>query len=380
MKHCSGLMPWKGHLMQKSDTVQIQPIQQFMESYKPITMANACKRWLLERDVKELLAYSVGGGVVLGDLLVGGGVRGQISPDLLDGFKNLMGENAHTIPEIEALLLDKLITGDESVIGMISKIKGQIGENYFIDTAKNMGLDARLAESGSQEGWDVAIGDGIQNAKQYIQVKTYESANAVIQHMKDVAEKVNAGLITDGDAVVRTIDFAVPHDIYAEVKSKASELGLSADVIKLDLTSTEAAEFVQQGFDAVGLAGLEEMLSRFAVGSGTAFALHAVVTAYLMRKRNDENQCFLKEVSTQGVISSGSIATALLTESTLKVLGFATGSIPAIGAIILTSMAARGVFRRILSRPHYAEWLQGQTNKLNNTIKTLEYNRELKTL
>ncbi len=366
--------------MQKSDTVQIQPIQQFMESYKPITMANACKRWLLERDVKELLAYSVGGGVVLGDLLVGGGVRGQISPDLLDGFKNLMGENAHTIPEIEALLLDKLITGDESVIGMISKIKGQIGENYFIDTAKNMGLDARLAESGSQEGWDVAIGDGIQNAKQYIQVKTYESANAVIQHMKDVAEKVNAGLITDGDAVVRTIDFAVPHDIYAEVKSKASELGLSADVIKLDLTSTEAAEFVQQGFDAVGLAGLEEMLSRFAVGSGTAFALHAVVTAYLMRKRNDENQCFLKEVSTQGVISSGSIATALLTESTLKVLGFATGSIPAIGAIILTSMAARGVFRRILSRPHYAEWLQGQTNKLNNTIKTLEYNRELKTL
>jgi hypothetical protein len=164
------------------------------------------------------------------------------------------------------------------------------------------------------------------------------------------------------------------------VKSKASELGLSAAVIKLDLTSTEAAEFVQQGFDAVGLAGLEEMLSRFAVGSGTAFALHAVITAYLMRKRNDENQYFLKGVSTQGVISSGSIATALLTESTLKVLGFATGSIPAIGAIILTSMAARGVFRRILSRHHYAEWLQDQTKKLNNTIKTLEYSEGLKTL
>ncbi len=361
--------------MQKSNQGQEGlALQQFMSAYKPITMAEASRRWLLERDVRELLGYSVGGGIVLGDLLLGGGVQGQISPELINGFQNLMGDNANTIPEIERLLLEKLLAGDESVMGMISKIKGQIGEDFFISAARENGLDAHLAESGSQEGWDVAIGDGIDQAKQYIQVKTYESADAVIQHMKEVAEKVDAGIITDGDTIVRAIDFAVPYDIYNEVVSKANELGLSANnVIPLNLTSIEAGEIVQQGFDAVGLSSLDDILSRFAVGSGTAFALHAVITAYLMRKRNDESKNFLKEVSKQGVISSGGIATALLTESTLKVLGVATGSVPAIGAIILTSMVARGVFSRILSREHYAEWLASQTDKLKVSMKSLEY-------
>ncbi len=359
--------------MQKNNKTQQKPIQQFMSAYKPISMSEACRRWLLERDVKEFLAYSVGGGVVLGDLLLGGGVRGQVSPELLSGFQNLMGQKADTIPEIESILLDKLIAGDESVMGMISKIKGQIGEDYFVDAAREMGLEASLAESGSQEGWDVVLGDGIDHAKQYIQVKTYESADAVIHHMKEVGEKVDAGIITDGDTVVQVIDFAVPQDIYDEVVSKAAELGLSANVVSLDLTAVEASELVQQGFNAVGLSDLNEMLSRFAVGSGTAIALHAVVAAYLMRKHNDESGDFLKEVSTQGAISSGGIATALLTESTLKVLGLATGSIPAIGAIVLTSMVARGVFRRILSREHYAEWLVSQTDKLKVSIQSLEY-------
>ncbi|MDD3021336.1 MAG: hypothetical protein PHX61_10250 [Alphaproteobacteria bacterium] len=365
--------------MQRNEAQQ-KPMQQFMSAYKPISMSEACRRWLLEREVKEFLAYSVGGGVVLGDLLLGGGVRGQISPELLNGFQNLMGEKADSIAEIETLLLDKLIAGDDSVMGMISKIKGQIGEDYFVSAAGEMGLEANLAESGSQEGWDVALGDGIGHAKQYIQVKTYESADGVILKMKEVAEKVDAGIITDGDAVVRAIDFAVPHDIYAEVVSKAAELGLSSNVVSLDLTAAEASEIVQQGFNAVGLSDLNEMLSRFAVGSGTAVALHAVIAAYLMRKHNDESGNFLKDVSTQGAISSGGIATALLTESTLKVLGFATGSIPAIGAIVLTSMVARGVFSRILSREHYAEWLVSQTDKLKVSMQLLEHGKVMPSL
>ncbi len=339
-------------------------IKKFMDMHELMTMAKAFKRWMLEIEIRAFLNYSIGGGVVIGDLLIGGGVRGKISPELVAGFQNLMGDEADSISELESILLEKLVAGDKSVLGMINKIKGQIGEDHLISAARDMGLDARLAESGSQEGWDIAVGDGVDHAKQYIQVKAYESADAVIHHMREVADKVNAGAITDGDTVVRAIDFAVPHDIYDEVVQKAVGLGSSANIIPLDLTAAEAGEIVQQGFDAVGRSSFDEILSRLAIGSGTAVALHAVMTAYLMRKRSEESRSFLKDVSTQGVISSGGIATALLTETTLKVLGFATGSIPAIGAIVLTSMAARGVFRRILSREHYAEWLIRQTEHI----------------
>lgn len=219
----------------EKNNLPITSIQGFMNEYKPITMAEAFSRWMLEREVKEFLGFAVGGGVVLGDLLMNSDPEGKISPELLHGFQNLMGDKADTLPEIESILTDKLLLGDESVLGMINKIKGQIGENYFVDAAHGMGLEAHLANSGSQEAWDVALGDGLHGAKQYVQVKTYESADAVIHHMQIVADKVTAGIVTDGDTIVHAIDFAVPQDIYDEVVQKAAALGLSAHVIPFNL-------------------------------------------------------------------------------------------------------------------------------------------------
>lgn len=339
----------------------------FMSMYEPVNMVRAYQKWIVEQDVKEFLNYAVSSTVVLGDLLVGGGVHGQISPELILGFKKLMGDKADSVQEIEHILQEKLLAGDSSVMGMINKIKGQIGENYFIDSAKGMGLEASLAESGNQEGWDAVIGHGVGEAKQYIQVKTYESADAVIQQMKEVSEKIDAGVITDGETVVKAIDFAVPEEIYLDVVSKAQELSLSSNIIPFDLTSFEAAEFVRNGFDAMGVSGIDSILSRFASNSGTAIALHIVIAACFVRKR----ESFLEEISTQGVISSGGVATALLTESALKGLGIATGSIPAIGFILLTSVMARGVFHRIISRDDYNKWLELKTAQLKSTIQHL---------
>lgn len=215
------------------------------------------------------------------------------------------------------------------------------------------------------------MGDGLHGAKQYIQVKTYESADAVIHHMQIVADKVIAGVVKDGDKIVHAIDFAVPQEIYAEVSQKAAALGLPAHVIPFDLSAAEAAEYVQQGFEAVPTIDVGSLFERFSISSASAMALHAVITACLIKKHTDENNSFLREVSKQGIVSAGGIATALITETTLKALGYATTAFPAIGTVLVSSLVARGVFRRILSRDKYANWLLDQTNKLRNTVQLL---------
>ncbi len=128
----------------EKNNLPIRSIQGFMKTYKPITMAEVFSHWTLEREVRDFLAFSVGGGVVLSDLLINGDPEGKISSELLHGFQKLMGDKANTLPEIMSILTEKLSLGDESVLGMINKIKGQIGENYFVDVAHSMGLEADL--------------------------------------------------------------------------------------------------------------------------------------------------------------------------------------------------------------------------------------------
>ena len=116
-----------------------------------------CDRWNKEEELENLLQTAVGEGVVLSDLLVGDGLNDQISPGLLDGFAELMGQKADSYDEVRNILFDKLQDGDSAVFGLINKIKGQIGENQFMQGAQAAGLNARLAELGNQEAWDIAI-------------------------------------------------------------------------------------------------------------------------------------------------------------------------------------------------------------------------------
>ena len=88
-----------------------------------------CDRWDKEEELDNLLQTAVGAGVVLGNMLVGDGLNDQISPELLDGFAELMGQKADSYDEVRSILLDKLQNGEKSVFGLVNKIKGQIGEN-----------------------------------------------------------------------------------------------------------------------------------------------------------------------------------------------------------------------------------------------------------
>ncbi|MEI6117226.1 MAG: hypothetical protein WCP99_22010, partial [Burkholderiales bacterium] len=59
------------------------------------------------------------------DAAVGDGLLNQVSPDLLNSMKNLMGEKADTYDEARQLIAKQIANGDHSFAGFVSKIKGQ---------------------------------------------------------------------------------------------------------------------------------------------------------------------------------------------------------------------------------------------------------------
>ena len=182
------------------------------------------KKWVYEKQVNDLLGTTIAGGIALGDLLVGDGLRDQISPELYNGFKELMGDKADSFDKVRELLVEKLEKGASSVLGLVNKVKGQIGENHFVKLA---GSTASLAKSGSQEAWDVVIHHENASA-QYIQVKMYGTAGSVVEHMKEVNNKLgnpNYLIANDLGEQIDRIDFAVPGNIANEVKRRAQESG-----------------------------------------------------------------------------------------------------------------------------------------------------------
>ena len=205
----------------------MRTIEEFYERYSDgptQSFRNICDLWDKEEELDKLLHGAVVPGVVLGDLLVGDGLNDQISSELLDGFANLMGQKADSYDEVRRILREKLEDGDNAVFGLINKIKGQIGENEFTQEAQDAGLNARLAELGNQEAWDVAI-DHADGTTQYVQVKMYSDAGGVLRHMQDVNNKLSGTeVILDGNRVVEAIDFAVPANIADEVRIQAAEL------------------------------------------------------------------------------------------------------------------------------------------------------------
>ena len=335
------------------------------QSFKAI-----CDRWDKEEELDNLLQSSVGSGVILGDLLVGDGLNDQISPELLYGFTGLMGQKADSYPEVRNILLDKLQDGDRAVFGLINKIKGQIGENQFLQESQAAGLNARLAELGNQEAWDVAI-DHIDGTTQYVQVKMYSDAGGVVRDMQDVSQKLAGGEdILDGDRVVETIAFAVPANIVEEVRARAAELGLDTNVIPIEMTAAEAADVVRTGFDNVGPEALSNLFGEL-FGAGIAVAaLHGLVNAFLVYKGAKAADRFLADTVEQTAVSTGAIAAGLSLELVLNQISMIGGP-PTYALVFCTSMATRQILKRVARRQDYVSWLTVQNAhlaSLNNQI------------
>ena len=308
--------------------------------------------------------------MVLGDLLVGDVLNDQISPELLDGFAELMGQKADSYDEVRGILHNKLQDGDSAVFGLINKIKGQIGENQFMQEAQAAGLNTRLAGLRNQEAWDVAI-DNADGTTQYIQVKMGSDAGGVVRHMQDVSQKLAGGeAISDGDRVVEAIDFAVSANIAEEVSARAAELGLDMNVIPIEMTAAEAANVVQAGFDNVGPEALSNLFGELLGASVAVAALHGLVNAFLVYKGAKAADRFLTDTVEETAVSTGAIAAALSLELVLNQISMMGGP-PTYALGFCTSMATRGVLKRVARRQDYVSWLRVQNAHLatlNNRI------------
>jgi len=259
-------------------------IKTFCEQYgkprKPID--DVLGQWRVEQ-VDSFLDNLIAGGVLLSDLAVGDGLRDQISPELLKGFERLMHDKADTYNEVREILHEKLALGDRSVLGLVNKIKGQIGENIFV---KEIGPGARLAPSGSQKGWDVIVDHSPE--PRYVQVKMYSDADRVLRQMRDVQTEVAKGGIKDGEKVVSQVDFAVPSDIHEEVVNAASNDPIlqSIKIRPINLTAEEAGDIVYEGVNNVGPDALEHFFGELLGDIAMAGSLHAAVLAMIERPGN----------------------------------------------------------------------------------------------
>lgn len=217
---------------------------------------------------------------VLGvDAAIGDGLLNELSPELQQAMEHLMGEKADTYDDARKLIENSLAKGNASFDGFVSKIKGQIGEDRFVQEHR----DYVLATSKSQEAVDALkhLSDGSLAATQ---VKMYSDADSVIRHMLSVHEKVEHGLTVEGDLVSK-LNFAVPEDIASEVREKMlkhRELA-NIQVLPIHSSANEVADVVREAGDNVGHP-IEHLADDVLESVAFMAALDALTNAYLVAK------------------------------------------------------------------------------------------------
>jgi len=299
----------------------------------------------LLRTLRDQHDQLIGAAVIAGDALRGDGMLDQIPQDLQDAFANLMHAKAGTYDEMRQILRSKIESSaggylrfdDDHVRGFISKLKGQIGENIF---QRHVGSAAQLAESGSQEAWDVAVkhADG---AHEYVQVKLYGDAQKVVQHMVKVQEKVVNGLIEGCDhETVQQIDFAVPADIadkVRELKDKYSQLQ-SMRVLPIPIDAQAAADIVKEGLGNVGPDQLAHFFHELFAGTMAAGSLHGIVNGFLWYKGAKEISAAIADAAGSSAVSTAGIGMGLVAE-TLWHSAMFSGAVGISGRLFLGRLA-----------------------------------------
>ena len=332
--------------------------------------SETASRWAREREADRLLNEPIAGGVVLGDLLIGDGALDQVSPELRRAFGDLMGDRARTYDDVRNLLVEKLRDGDRAMVGLVNKIQGQVGENVFLDGVRGAGGSARLATSGSQEGWDVAV-DQADGTVRYVQVKVYRSPYGVNEHLETVKAKVEAGAIVDGDVVVESVDFAVSSDIYEGVQAKAAEIGYPGEILSMDVTWDEVRGVVLDGVHNVGPDAVEHFLGELIGGVAVVGALHAAANGFLVYKGAKNADEFWADTTEGTMVSGAAVGVGLGTEAVLHEIAF-IGGLPAYALVFATSVTTRAVLGRMMRRGDYADWLASRTEAVRAHVALLD--------
>lgn len=295
---------------------------------------------------------------VLGiDAAMGDGLLNEVSPDLLEAMSHLMGQKADTYVEARNLITEQLLHGDKAFAGFVNKIKGQIGEDRFVQEYP----EYVLALSKSQEGVDAFrdMGDGLVDA---VQVKMYADPNAVVRHMLAVHQKVENGLLVQGELVGK-LNFAVPENIVSAVQSKASahpELA-NIHIIPVKTTADEVANVVRDTGDNIAnpLAHLGDEVM-FSIASMAA--IDVLTNAYLVAKGNKSIGDVVQEAALKTPIGAAAITASKSTAMILVKTGAASNpvAIPILVAIATRKLAQHWYDHRSRFSNHLrneAEWL-----------------------
>jgi hypothetical protein len=251
----------------------------------PRPIAQVIKEWETRRRnrvAEDYLGFETFLALLIADANMGDGLLDQISPDLLAAFTARRGENFDSYDEVRTYLHEMLARGDHSVSGVVSQIKGQIGEQIFKDQA---GGQAYLAHATNQEAWDVAIPHA-HGATEYVQVKIYHSADKAVEMMQEVHRKVAANLISDGENSVSHINFAVNEDIAAAVREKAAHHAELAGmkVYAIPVSNADATGAVVEGFNHIGPNELAHLFDEWFGGTLTATCVLGMTNAFWSTK------------------------------------------------------------------------------------------------
>ena len=94
-------------------------------------------------------------------------------------------------------------------------------------------------------------------------------------------------------------------------------------------------------------------------------ALHDLVNAFLIYKGAKAADRFLADTVEQTAISTGAIAAGLSLELVLNQISLIGGP-PTYALVFCTSVATRGILRRVARRQDYVSWLRAQNTHLGS--------------
>lgn len=345
-------------------------IEDFQRLYgtntKTTSIDDLVDSWTVRSRVDEVLSTPIMGSVLLADWLSGKRIADidyetleeRVPSEVREAFADLMGERADTAEKVRDLLIEKYRGGDASLMGLLNKIQGQLGENQFLQATDGF---ARLAPSGSQEGWDVVVGAG--SGARYVQVKVYADPNTVVKHMEAVNRKVDEGklLAEDGQTVVRQVEFAVNTDILDAVRAKANASGLHNPVLDLGTSREDIRSWISAANEQAMHPPLESFFADVLQSALSASAMNAAINGFLVWYGAKERNTAIEDTAYATIVSAGFFTTAHAVSQFIGTpldLKFAMWGEPVAGAIaFVIASGARSALRRLADRRFVARRL-----------------------
>ncbi len=324
-------------------------------------MSDLLKRSVKRRRADDLLGVEITAGLTLADLLSEGRLNdAPVSNEVKETLSALMGDKVDTQDEAINYFREVIEKGDASVEGLVNKLKGTLGELKF---QQSFGDGIQLAESGSQEGFDLITDDG-----KFIQVKMYQDAEGVIDAIEKNAEKMaDYEILYDGQ-YVEQIDYAVSSNIYEELKSQGVETEYGIELHEVPMTAEEAGNIIRDEINETAWEGFFSNALGVTVSSG---ALHGAINAFMYAFKKKALEDAIKDTVKSTGMTVTSVSVGYIAE------GICLGLIPplaplvALGTSIGTRVFLRGISRKadlqedICKNGEHLQQLVGKMEMLN---------------